>query len=138
MNRVPMPAEPQRLLLSASETSSSWKQPKKYPFFAVNILHADHQNVQFAGRGGLNGLDRYGGAHWTRLSTDGAAILNDALAGVDCAVEEILPRHGHAIVIGRIKAIVIRSNGHPLLYWQGAYQQIAQKQSAQKQGRGVL
>src|ERR1700720_3743341 len=28
---------------------------------------------------------------------------NDALAGVDCAVEEILPRHGHAIVIGRIK-----------------------------------
>ncbi len=67
------------------------------------------------------------------LSTDGTAILDDALAGVDCAVEEILPRHGHAIVIGRVRAIVIRSNGHPLLYWQGAYQQIAQKQSAQQQ-----
>jgi flavin reductase (DIM6/NTAB) family NADH-FMN oxidoreductase RutF len=91
MNRVPMPAEPQGLLLSVSETSSSWKRLKKYPFFEVNILHADHQNVQFAGRGGLNGLDRYGGANWTRLSTDGAAILNDALAGVDCAVEEICP-----------------------------------------------
>jgi flavin reductase (DIM6/NTAB) family NADH-FMN oxidoreductase RutF len=135
MKRVPMPAEPQRLLLSASETSSSWKQLKKYPFFAVNILCADHQTLvdQFAGRGGLNGLDRYGGANWTRLSMDGAAILDDALAGVDCAVEEILPRHGHAIVIGRVRAPVIRSNGHRLLYWQGASQQIAQKQSAQQQ-----
>lgn len=123
-------AEPPRLFVSVSESSSSWKVLQKYPSFAVNILRANHQGLadQFAGRGGLQGLERYRGVNWTSLSTDGAAILDDALAAIDCVVEEILPRHGHAIVIGRIRAILIHADGPPLLYWQGAYQQIAQQQ----------
>jgi flavin reductase (DIM6/NTAB) family NADH-FMN oxidoreductase RutF len=126
-------AEPPRVLVSISENSSSWKQLKKYPPFGVNILRADHEGLadQFAGRGGLHGPDRYRGANWTTLSTDGAAILDDALAGLDCIVEEILLRHGHAIVIGQVRAIRTRADGQPLLYWQGAYQQIIQKQLTQ-------
>src|SRR5215813_7598964 len=94
--------EPPRLLLSLNENSSSWKQLQVCPYFGVNILRANHQDLadQFAGRGGLQGVDRYRGAKWTTLSTDGAAILEDALAGVDCVVEEMLPRHGHVIIIG--------------------------------------
>jgi flavin reductase (DIM6/NTAB) family NADH-FMN oxidoreductase RutF len=119
------------LLLSINERSSSRKQLQKHPCFGVNILRAEHQVLadQFAGRGGLQGEGRYRGANWTRLSSDGAVILEDALAGIDCVVEEILPRHGHAIIIGRVRAIVIHDAGQPLLYWQGAYQQITQKQT---------
>jgi flavin reductase (DIM6/NTAB) family NADH-FMN oxidoreductase RutF len=126
-------AEPPRLLVSVSENSSSWKELQKYPSFGVNILRADHQGLadQFAGRGGLHGIERYRGANWTNLSTAGAAILDDALAGFDCVVEEFLPRHGHVIVIGRVRAILIHADGRPLLYWQGAYQQIGRQQSAQ-------
>jgi flavin reductase (DIM6/NTAB) family NADH-FMN oxidoreductase RutF len=123
-------AEPPRLLVCVSESSSSWKQLQKHPYFGVNILRAEHQCLadQFAGRGGLRGLDRYHGAEWSTLSMDGASILGEALVGMDCVVEETLLRHGHAIVIGCVRAIVIHADGHPLLYWQGAYQQIAQKQ----------
>jgi hypothetical protein len=39
------------------------------------------------------------------ISTDCPAILEDALAGAECVVEEILLRHGHAIVIGQVRTI---------------------------------
>lgn len=122
--------EPPRLLLCVSESSSSWKQLQKRPYFGVNILRADHQVLadQFAGRGGLQGEERYRGAKWTTLSSNGAAILEDALAGADCFVEEILLRHGHAIVIGQVRSILLHANGQPLLYWQGAYREIARTQ----------
>ena len=122
--------EPPRLLVCVAENSSSWKVLQKSPYFGVNILCAEQKTFadQFAGLGGLRGPDRYRGAGWANLLTDGAAILKDALAGLDCIVEEILPRHGHAIVIGRVRAIVTHSGGHPLLYWQGAYRQISEQQ----------
>jgi flavin reductase (DIM6/NTAB) family NADH-FMN oxidoreductase RutF len=126
--------EPPRLLLSMSESSSSWKQLQEYPFFGVNILRADHWSLadQFAGRSGLEGADRYRGAKWTTLLRDGAAILEDALAGVDCVIEEMLPRHGHVIIIGRVREILQPTDGQPLLYWQGAYRQIVHNQPEQK------
>jgi flavin reductase (DIM6/NTAB) family NADH-FMN oxidoreductase RutF len=83
-----------------------------------------------AGRDGLKGEDRYRGANWTRLLSDGTAILQDALVGADCIVEEILPRHGHAI-IGRVRAILLHPDVAPLVYWQGAYRQIAQPEPEQ-------
>jgi flavin reductase (DIM6/NTAB) family NADH-FMN oxidoreductase RutF len=126
--------EPPRLLLSINESSSSWKQLQKHPCFGVNILRANHRSLadQFAGRGGLQGEYRYRGGRWTTLTSDGAAILEDALAGSDCVVEKILPRHGHAIVIGRVRAILLHADGQPLLYWQGAYRQIVHTQPEQQ------
>ncbi len=119
-------AEPPRLLVSLSEDSSSWKELQRYPYFAINVLRSDHQDLadQFAGRGGLQGLDRYRGANWSSLSPEGGAILEGALVAIDCVVEEVLSRHGHAIVIGRVKAIADHAEGKPLLYWQGTYRHI--------------
>jgi flavin reductase (DIM6/NTAB) family NADH-FMN oxidoreductase RutF len=123
--------EPPRLLVCVSETASSWRQLQTWPYFGVNILRTNHRVLadQFAGRGGLQGENRYRGAKWTTLSIDGPMILEDALAGADCIVEEILLRHGHAIVIGRVKAILLHADGEPLVYWQGAFREIARTQS---------
>ena len=87
-------AEPPRLLVSVSENSSSWKELQKYPSFGTNILRADHQGLadQFAGRGGLHGIERYRGANWTNLSTDGAAILDDAPANRPAAISPVRVR----------------------------------------------
>lgn len=127
--------EPPRLLLCVSESSSSWKELQKCPYFGVNILRAGHLGLadQFAGRGGLQGADRFRGAQWTTLLSEGAAILKDALAGVDCVTEELLPRHGHVIIIGRVRAILLHADGQPLLYWQSAYRQIVHNQPDQQQ-----
>ncbi|MGI8389036.1 flavin reductase family protein [Brucella anthropi] len=42
------------------------------------------------------------------------------MASVDCAVEDVIERHTHAIVIGRVLKIVTGS-GEPLLYHNGGY-----------------
>jgi flavin reductase (DIM6/NTAB) family NADH-FMN oxidoreductase RutF len=118
--------EPPRLLVWVSETASSWKQLQQWPYFGVNILRAAHRSLadQFAGLGGRQGEDRYRGVKWTALSTDGPAILEDALAGADCAIEEILLRHGHVIVIDQVRTILLHADGKPVVYWQGAYREI--------------
>jgi flavin reductase (DIM6/NTAB) family NADH-FMN oxidoreductase RutF len=121
--------EPPRLCVN--QTSSSRMQLQKYSYFGVNILRSEHLSLadQFAGWGGQKGADRYSGAKWVALTGDGAAILENALAGFNCAVEEVLSRFGHAIIIDRVRAIAIRADGHRLLYWHGGYQQIVQKQT---------
>jgi len=123
--------DPPRVLLTVSEGSSSWKQLQKDPRFGINILRSGHEALanQFAGFGGITGADRYRGARWITLTSGGAAILEDALAGADCVVEEVFSRHGHAIIIGLVKSVLLHADGQPLLYWQGAYRQIANQPS---------
>jgi flavin reductase (DIM6/NTAB) family NADH-FMN oxidoreductase RutF len=48
-------------------------------------------------------------------------LLEGALAAIDCTVEEVIERHSHAIVIGRIEAVDLGNWSDPLLYWSGLY-----------------
>jgi len=52
-------AQPPRLLVSVSvsEDSCSWKALRKCPYFGVNVLRTEQQNLadHFAGRGGVHG-----------------------------------------------------------------------------------
>ncbi len=119
-------AEPPRLLLCINQSSSSWPALKQYGRFGVNLLAQEQDAVadRFAGRGGIKGEARYEGAGWQTLAT-GAQLLDGALAAIDCEVEEAIIRHSHAIVIGAVKAIRLRSEASPLLYWRGGYQRLS-------------
>jgi flavin reductase (DIM6/NTAB) family NADH-FMN oxidoreductase RutF len=125
--------EPPTLIVSINRESSSWPILKRQGFFGVNILAADQLDVaeRFTGKGGLKGADRFAGAQWTtRIS--GVPLLVGALAAIDCEVEEIVERHSHAIVIGRV--LDIQKSGHTaaLAYWQGRYVAVDQDEDAAK------
>jgi flavin reductase (DIM6/NTAB) family NADH-FMN oxidoreductase RutF len=98
---------------------------QRYGCFCVNVLAADQQTVaqSFAGLDGRKGAERYGDAGWYRLKT-GAAVLEKALAVLDCRLETAFHHHSHAILIGHICAIKIRKSIGPLLYWRGTYHQL--------------
>ncbi len=115
-------AEPPSLLVCINRSSSSWPLFEKYGAFAVNILHGDQQDIadRFTGRGGATGAARFEGAQWTTLAT-GVPVLADGLAGVDCKIEEVIHRHSHAIVIGRVAAVRVAGQTAALAYWQGEY-----------------
>lgn len=117
--------EPARMLISLNRTSSTWPVVERFGHFAINIAGADHEALanQFAGRGGLRGPDRYRGAEWT-TAVSGAPLLVDAVAAIDCTVEEAIERHSHVIVIGKVLAIRIGA-GHSLLYQDGRYHALA-------------
>ena len=114
--------EPPSLIVSVNRSASSWPLLKTYGVFGVNILSADQRDVaeRFAGKNGVKGAERFAGAEWTaRLS--GAPLLVGALAAIDCEVEELIERHSHGIVIGRVRAVQLQPVGSALAYWHGDY-----------------
>lgn len=125
--------DPPTLIVSINRESSSWPLLKRHGFFGVNILTADQLDIaeRFTGRDGLRGADRFAGAEWvTRAS--GVPLLAGALAAIECEAEDILERHSHAIVIGRVLHAQISSRTAALAYWQGQYVAIDQNEDAIK------
>lgn len=113
--------EPPSIVVNINRASSVWPAISRNNHFCVNVLAAHQQPVadRFAGKDGIKGLARYAEAEWYELES-GALALAGALASVDCAVEDVVERHTHAIVIGRVLKIVTGA-GEPLLYHNGGY-----------------
>jgi flavin reductase (DIM6/NTAB) family NADH-FMN oxidoreductase RutF len=114
--------DPPSLIISVNRSASSWPLIKAYGLFGVNILSADQQDIaeRFSGKGGLKGVERFAGAEWT-ARFGGAPLLVGALAAIDCEVEEIIERHSHGIVIGRVRDVQAAVRGSALAYWHGDY-----------------
>jgi flavin reductase (DIM6/NTAB) family NADH-FMN oxidoreductase RutF len=123
--------DPPTLIVSINRESSSWPLLKRHGFFGVNILSADQLDVaeRFTGQGGLKGADRFAGAQWTTL-VSGVPLLVGALSAIDCEAEDIIERHSHAIVIGRVLDIQTSRRTAALAYWQGRYVAIDQDEDA--------
>jgi flavin reductase (DIM6/NTAB) family NADH-FMN oxidoreductase RutF len=123
--------DPPTLIVSVNRSSSSWLLLKRYGAFGVNILGAEQLDIaeRFSGKDGLTGAARFDGADWVAEVT-GTPLLVDALAAIDCEVEEIIERHSHAIVIGRVRAIRGAPGQDALAYFDGRYAAVESKQNA--------
>jgi flavin reductase (DIM6/NTAB) family NADH-FMN oxidoreductase RutF len=125
--------DPPTLIVSINRESSSWPILKRQGFFGVNILAADQLEIaeRFTGKGGLKGAARFAGAQWNKR-VSGVPLLVGALAAIDCEAEDIVERHSHAIVIGRV--LDIQTSGHTaaLAYWQGRYVAVGQDEDVAK------
>src|SRR3984885_10279897 len=123
--------EPATLIVSVNRESSSWPLLRRHGFFGVNILTADQLEVaeRFTGKGGLKGAERFAGASWTTAAS-GVPLLVGALAAIDCEAEDIVERHSHAVVIGRVLDLRLSSRTAALAYWQGQYVAIDQNEDA--------
>jgi flavin reductase (DIM6/NTAB) family NADH-FMN oxidoreductase RutF len=113
--------DPPTMIVCINRSASAWPVIQRNRHFCLNLLGEKHRDVadRFAGRDGATGPARYEGAAWVTLAT-GASALADAIAVVDCEVEEIIERHSHAIVLGAVKAVAV-NGGEPLVYRDGRY-----------------
>jgi flavin reductase (DIM6/NTAB) family NADH-FMN oxidoreductase RutF len=111
--------DPPTLIVSVNREASSWPVLKRHGFFGINILAADQLDI----------AERFTGAQWTTRRS-GVPLLVGALAAIDCAVEEAIERHSHAIIIGRV--LDMQASGHTaaLAYWQGRYVAVDQDEDA--------
>ncbi|MGL5168031.1 MAG: flavin reductase family protein [Afipia sp.] len=126
--------DPPTLIVSIDRASLFWPRLQRYHAFGVNILSASQLEIadRFAGTGSSEGPGRFSGVEWTS-GVSGVPLLTDALAAVDCEVEELIERHSHAIVIGRV--LEIRTSARrkgALAYWQRQYVAIDQDEDAVK------
>ncbi|MCP4564333.1 MAG: flavin reductase family protein [Bosea sp.] len=118
-------AEPPTVMFGLNLSSSSFPVLARHRSFGVNFLNATQKQIadRFAGRGGEKGPARYAGASWTDGVT-GAPLLVGALAALDCEVEELIERHSHAIVIGRVREARLGGEDAALVYWRGDYERL--------------
>jgi flavin reductase (DIM6/NTAB) family NADH-FMN oxidoreductase RutF len=117
--------EPPTMLVSVNRSSSSYAALARSRVFGVNVLASEHRDVanRFAGRDGERGAERYAGRRWFTLNS-GVWLLSGAVAAFDCEVEEVIERHTHAIVIGRVNGLVVPGGPSALVYWRGDYDQL--------------
>jgi flavin reductase (DIM6/NTAB) family NADH-FMN oxidoreductase RutF len=93
--------------------------------FGVSVLAASHAEIADRfGRGALveASSDDFEGSWVTAAS--GVVLRSDAVAALECEAEEIIDRHGRAIVIGRIRNVFKIGGSGALVYWRGAYNSI--------------
>ena len=117
-------AETPSLTFNLAQNSSTWRVLATERRFGVAFLAAEQRSVaeRFSGVGGVQGGERYAGAEWTVAAT-GAPLLVGALAALDCELDEAIERHGHVVVIGRIRAALIGTSAvdPALIYAHGGY-----------------
>lgn len=118
--------EPPTLLICINRNSSVRPELLRIGAFAVNVLRPEQQKLaeQFAGMGGLHGEDRFAGGRWITLET-GAPVLEDALASFDCRLDEVIERHSHMIVLGKVVATRLADAAEPLIYWSRGFRRLA-------------
>jgi flavin reductase (DIM6/NTAB) family NADH-FMN oxidoreductase RutF len=114
--------DPPSLIVSVNRSSSSWPILQRHPLFGVNFLNGDQADVaeRFTGRDGLKGADRFAGAVWT-MRPSGVRLLAGSLAALECEAEDMIERHSHAIIIGRVLHVQRSPHAAALAYWQGRY-----------------
>jgi len=117
-------ADPPRLLVSLHRQASSFALIERHRLFGVNILGSDQQELatRFS-NGRLKGKQRFEGAAWFAGSS-GVPLLADSVAAVECQVEEIIERHSHAIIVGRLLSMDLSRRQSGLVYWNGQYIEI--------------
>lgn len=87
--------------------------------FGVNILSATQEALsrRFAAH-----LDRFDGVGFERAES-GVALIEGALAFLECRIVARHPTGDHTIVIGEVEAVGNRDD-RPLLYYRGGYAQL--------------
>jgi flavin reductase (DIM6/NTAB) family NADH-FMN oxidoreductase RutF len=116
--------DPPTLLISFDGAARISPAAPQAPF-GVSVLAASHAEIADRfGRGALveASSDDFEGSWVTAAS--GVVLRSDAVAALECEAEEIIDRHGRAIVIGRIRNVFKIGGSGALVYWRGAYNSI--------------
>ncbi len=117
--------EPPSLIVCINRSASLYARLRRGDAFGVSVLGAQQAEYadRFAARTGLKGAERFAEGSWIETPA-GVSVLADALALFECEAEEVLERHSHAIVVGRVTFAAPRPHEGALLYWRGAYDRI--------------
>lgn len=112
--------DPPLVLICIEKTASVHEALTSAPGFVVNILSEKQEPI--ARRFSIVGIDRFEGIGFSR-SGSGIAVLDDALAVIECTRSALHDAGDHTIVVGEVEA-GRAENGRPLLYYRGGYAEL--------------
>lgn len=112
---------PPLVLVCVDQVASMHDMLLRAPHFAVNILAA-HQEAISRRFSGPDEHKRFDGVGYSR-GQSGAALLDDALAHLECRRVSNHEAGDHTIVVGEVEWATPYAD-RPLLYYRGGYAQL--------------
>lgn len=111
---------PPLVLVCLDKTSRTLELVAQTGVFAVNVLRGDQQEASQAfARPGSKPF----GSISHRRGSNGAPLLDDAIAVLECSTYRVFEAGDHEVVLGEVTATAV-SGGDPLVYYDGAYRSL--------------
>ena len=112
---------PPLVLISVDKAATCYACFEPQNGFTVNFLSEDQEDI--SRRFATKGIDKFAGIEW-HAGRNGAAIIEGALAHVECKITQCYEGGDHTIVVGEI--LDINATGErPLLFYKGQYQRLS-------------
>jgi flavin reductase len=120
---------PPTLLVCMNKASRSHAHFVENKILTVNILGAQHEHISNVFSSQMSSEERFKHGVWTELET-GAPVLEDALVNFDCEIDDIQEVGTHTVFMCRIVAIQQSQHDQSLVYFNRAYHQVGQTETA--------
>jgi flavin reductase (DIM6/NTAB) family NADH-FMN oxidoreductase RutF len=119
-------AEPPSLLTCVNREASAHRAMLESKAFAINVLPHDKAALArlFASRRPEDRDRRFATDTWIELAT-GAPVLNDAIVGFDCTLDQAIVYASHSILIGQVQDIRTGDIHKHLMYLEGEFADLA-------------
>jgi len=112
--------EPPLVVISVDKKATCYSCFEPNNGFTVNFLSEEQEEI--SRRFATKGADKFADLNW-RVGSNGAALIEGALASVECKITQCHEGGDHTIVVGEI--LKVAANGdRPLLFFKGQYQKL--------------
>jgi 3-hydroxy-9,10-secoandrosta-1,3,5(10)-triene-9,17-dione monooxygenase reductase component len=110
---------PPLILFCPAKSSSTWPGIRAAASFCVNVMAGHHEEM--TRRFSAKGADRFAGVDYINRPTGPA--LSDAVAWIECRVQDEHDAGDHTVVIARVVAIEASAKAEvePLVFFRGQY-----------------
>jgi flavin reductase (DIM6/NTAB) family NADH-FMN oxidoreductase RutF len=116
-------ADPATLIVCLDRASRAYSLIRATGRMAVNVLGGDQREIAEAFSGVGDAAQREGVSPWRPLGDD-LACLADCAAAIECEAEETIERLRSAIVVARVRRVVVGDASGALVRFRGLYDQI--------------
>jgi flavin reductase (DIM6/NTAB) family NADH-FMN oxidoreductase RutF len=113
--------DPPLALICVDLKSSSLPWLDAAGVFAVNVLHAEHQ--QLARQFVKKDVDRFAGLE-TETWRTGVPILPGCMANFECETHHVFDAGDHRVYVGRVVKLRYDPDHEPLVYLQGRFRRV--------------
>jgi flavin reductase (DIM6/NTAB) family NADH-FMN oxidoreductase RutF len=112
--------DPPLIAILPAKTSVSWPVIASAGAFCVNVLNARQESLSRAF--GDSDADKFVGVRW-HPSPSGAPVLAEALAWIECSLEQLVEAGDHYIALGRVRSLDVSADQatEPLVFFKGGY-----------------
>jgi flavin reductase len=116
---------PPTLLMCLNRRSQTNPAVVENGVFCVNTLGHEGAEIAdiFAGRTGVQGLDRFATGEWLVLAT-GSPVLASAVVAFDCRIVEVRSVASHNVFFGAVETVRLGPGGPALVYHDRAYKRV--------------